>query len=166
MLRDKENAVLIGTSIDELIRHHPSLKTPVFDAVKDVFSKIEELGSTFVIPEDKKEWYGLLPVQPSEEIGASMQGIESEGKESENGTGLTSDTHGEVSGEDTATQRDHDNNIVMFIDVICRVSTALSLWCKFANRLPIVPRRAFPASSALQGFYSQCRWVGSNWKAH
>ncbi|KAF8135467.1 hypothetical protein EV363DRAFT_1395968 [Boletus edulis] len=109
VLRDKENAVLIGTSIDELIRHHPSLKTPVFDAVKSVFSKIEDLGNTFVIPEDKKEWYGLLPVQPSEETGAAMQGIESEGKD-----------HDEASGEDPATLRDHDNNVVMFIDVICR----------------------------------------------
>lgn len=125
VLRDKENAVLIGTSIDELIRHHPSLKTPVFDAVKAVFSKIEDLGTTFVIPEDKKEWYELLPVQPSEETGAPMQGIESEGRES--GAGLTTDNHGEISGEDSATQRDHDNNVVMFIDVICRVSTILAL---------------------------------------
>ncbi|KAG8213892.1 hypothetical protein J3R82DRAFT_10637 [Butyriboletus roseoflavus] len=120
VLRDKENAVLIGTSIDELIRHHPSLKTPVFDAVNAVFSKIEDLGNTFVISEDKKEWYGLLPVQPSEETGGAMQGIESEGREPEGGSGLTSDSHGEISGEDSATQRDHDNNVVMFIDVICR----------------------------------------------
>lgn len=127
VLRDKENAVLIGTSIDELIRHHPSLKMPVFDAVKAVFSKIEELGNTFVIPEDKKEWYGLLPVQPSEETGGPMQGIESEGRESESGSGLTTDSHGEISEEDFATQRDHDNNVVMFIDVICRVSTILAL---------------------------------------
>ncbi|KAG6372318.1 hypothetical protein JVT61DRAFT_7758 [Boletus reticuloceps] len=133
VLRDKENAVLIGTSIDELIRHHPSLKTPVFDAVKSVFSKIEDLGNTFVIPEDKKEWYGLLPVQPSEETGAAMQGIESEGKESGDDPSLASDSHDEVSGEDPATLRDHDNNVVMFIDVI-------------------FPRRAFPTSQHCKDF--------------
>ncbi|KAG9316564.1 hypothetical protein JVU11DRAFT_2615 [Chiua virens] len=121
VLRDKENAVLIGTSIDELIRHHPSLKTPVFDAITTVFSKIEELGNAFVIPEDKKEWYGLLPVQPSDETVVTMQDIESEERESESGSqaGLTSDDP-DISGEDSATQRDHDNNVVMFIDVICR----------------------------------------------
>lgn len=165
VLRDKENAVLIGTSIDELVRHHPSLKTPVFDAVKSVFSKIEDLGNAFVIPDDKKEWYGLLPVRPSEETGGAMQGIEPEVRESESGSGLTSDP-GEISEEDSATQRDHDNNVVMFIDVICRVSTTLALWCKCANCLSLVPRRALPTSSALQGLHSQCRWVGSNWKAH
>lgn len=95
----------------------------MFDAIKSVFSKIEDLGNTFVIPDDKKEWYGLLPVQPSEETGGAMQGIESEERESESGSGLTSEGHDELSGEDSATQRDHDNNIVMFIDVICRVST-------------------------------------------
>jgi E3 ubiquitin-protein ligase HUWE1 len=101
----------------------------MFDAVTSVFSKIEDLGNTFVIPEDKKEWYGLLPVQPSEETWGTMQGIESEGTESESASGLTSDSHGEISGEDSVTQRDHDNNAVMFIDVICRVSTTLALWC-------------------------------------
>lgn len=101
----------------------------MFDAVTSVFSKIEDLGNTFVIPEDKKEWYGLLPVQTSEETWGTMQGIESEGTESESGSGLTSDSHGEISGEDSVTQRDHDNNVVMFIDVICRVSTTLALWC-------------------------------------
>lgn len=99
----------------------------MFDAVKAVFSTIEELGNTFVIPEDKKEWYGLLPVQPSEETGGPMQGIESEGREPESSSGLTTDSHDEISGEDSATQRDHDNNVVMFIDVICRVSTILAL---------------------------------------
>lgn len=88
-----------------------------------------------MIPEDKKEWYGLLSVQLSEETGGAMQGIESEGRESEGGSGLTSDSHGEISGEDSAAQRDHDNNVVMFIDVICRVSTILVLQSKCANRL-------------------------------
>ncbi|KAF9227402.1 hypothetical protein BS17DRAFT_727628 [Gyrodon lividus] len=120
VLRDKENAVLIGTSIDELIRHHPSLKTPVFDAVKATLSKIEDLGNTFAIPEAKKEWYGLLPVQPIEDTGEAMEGVESEAKEPEDAAELDSSGHDETSGGDPLTQRDHDNNIVMFIDVICR----------------------------------------------
>ena len=152
--------------MDELIRHHPSLKLPVFDAVKAVFSKIEDLGNAFVIPEDKEEWYGLLPVQPSEEIAAPMQGIESEGKDSEFGSGLASDTHDEPSGEDTVTQRDHDNNVVMFIDVICRVSTAVLQWRDFAHSPPLVPRRAFPTSPTLQGFHPQRRWLRSDWEAY
>ena len=94
--------------------------------MKAVFSKIEDLGNAFVIPEDKKEWYGLLAVQPSEETGASMQGIELDGKAPESVSGSASD-HGEISSEDAVTQREHDNDVVMFIDVICRVSTLLCL---------------------------------------
>jgi len=118
ILRDKENAVLIGTSIDELIRHHPSLKAPVFDAVKSTLSKIEDMGNTYVIPEDKKEWYELLPV-PKEGTEMEMEGVEAEAVE----PAPASDPFlQEDVPRDDLTQRDHDNNIVMFIDVICRVS--------------------------------------------
>lgn len=121
ILRDKENAVLIGTSIDELIRHHPSLKTSVFDAVKSTLSKIEDMGNTYVIPEDKKEWYELLPVQPTKE-GAemAMEGIEAEAVESASASASDQFLQEDVLRDDP-TRRDHDNNVVMFIDVICRV---------------------------------------------
>ncbi|KIJ61312.1 hypothetical protein HYDPIDRAFT_31398 [Hydnomerulius pinastri MD-312] len=124
VLRDKENAVLIGTSIDELIRHHPSLKEGVFEAVKATLGKIEEMGGQWEVEEDKKEWYGLLGVKPAgEELGttggesAPMEGVEEEPKDNE---GVTGSASGETGAEDLATTREHDNNIVMFIDVICR----------------------------------------------
>ncbi|KAI6119856.1 hypothetical protein EDD16DRAFT_1895336 [Pisolithus croceorrhizus] len=115
VLRDKENAVLIGTSIDELIRHHPSLKAPVFDAVKSTLSKIEDAGNAFIIPEDKKEWYELLTVQSAEEsVEVAMEGVESE-------TPLDPASFLEEDNfKQDATQTDHDNNVVMYIDVICR----------------------------------------------
>ncbi|KAJ7742399.1 hypothetical protein B0H14DRAFT_2637660 [Mycena olivaceomarginata] len=50
VLLDKENVVLIGTTIDELVRHHPSLKAPVFDALKATLSKIEVLGLQVNVP--------------------------------------------------------------------------------------------------------------------
>ncbi|KAI6157744.1 hypothetical protein BKA82DRAFT_130841 [Pisolithus tinctorius] len=115
VLRDKENAVLIGTSIDELIRHHPSLKTPVFDAVKSTLSKIEDAGNAFIIPEDKREWYELLTVQAAEESTAAVM----EGVESETPQGPASLLEEDNFTQDT-TQTDHDNNVVMYIDVICR----------------------------------------------
>lgn len=61
VLQDKENAVLIGTTVDELIRHHPMLKTSVFEAIKSTLSKIEDLGNAYVIQENVKQWYKLLP---------------------------------------------------------------------------------------------------------
>ncbi|KAJ7724960.1 hypothetical protein B0H14DRAFT_3621131 [Mycena olivaceomarginata] len=50
VLLDKENAVLIGTTIDELVRDHPSLKAPVFDALKATLSEIEVLGLQVNVP--------------------------------------------------------------------------------------------------------------------
>lgn len=123
ILRDKENAVLIGTSIDELIRHHPSLKAPVFDAVKSTLSKIEDMGNTYVIAEDKKEWYEILPVS-GEGTEIAMEGVEAEPVESASASDLFLQ---EDVPRDDLTQRDHDNNVVMFIDVICRVCADIFL---------------------------------------
>ncbi|KAF7361866.1 hypothetical protein MVEN_00531100 [Mycena venus] len=65
VLLDKENAVLIGTTIDELVRHHPSLKAPVFDALKATLSKIEVLGNAYVVPPELQQWYKLVGVAPA-----------------------------------------------------------------------------------------------------
>jgi E3 ubiquitin-protein ligase HUWE1 len=119
VLREKENAVLIGTAVDELIRHHPTLKTPVFEAVKSALSKIEDFGNTFVIPEDKKEWYGLILASSTTDKNdlTPMDVVESEAS--------TSDAQEDMPQEDTHEDdslRSHDNTVVLFIDVICRVS--------------------------------------------
>ncbi|KAH8107868.1 hypothetical protein BXZ70DRAFT_1014411, partial [Cristinia sonorae] len=62
VLQEKENAVLIGTAIEELIRHHPSLKNTVYEAIRSTMGTIEELGKAFVVPEDLKAWYTIQPV--------------------------------------------------------------------------------------------------------
>lgn len=121
VLREKENAVLMGTAIDELIRHHPTLKTPIFDAVKSALSKIEDLGNAFVIPEDKKEWYGLMLASQTTDKDDKddksdiilMDVVESD---------VRSDAQGDASDDDSL--RSHDNNIVLYVDVLCRVSCA------------------------------------------
>ena len=63
VLLEKENAVSIGNSFDELIRHHPSLKTLVFNAVVSVIGKIETLGNAYVPPKDIEHWYKIRVVQ-------------------------------------------------------------------------------------------------------
>jgi len=118
--------VLIGTAVDELIRHHPTLKTPVFEAVKSALSKIEDLGNAFVIPEDKREWYGLTLASSTTDRNdvAPMDVVENEVS--------TFDAQEDSPEDDSPTT--HDNNVVLFIDVICRVSAVhlllgLSSWC-------------------------------------
>jgi E3 ubiquitin-protein ligase HUWE1 len=123
VLLDKENAVLIGTAMDELIRHHPSLKTIVFESIKSTLSKIEILGEAYVVPADIQHWYKLVPApeSPADE-GAPMEGVESE-----NNSSLDSKPS-EVARHDESTfiveesvPKPHDNNIVSYIDAIGRV---------------------------------------------
>ena len=122
MLLDKENAVLIGTAIDELIRHHPSLKPAVFEAVRATLAKIEELGKAFVIPPSQQHWYNLVPVQPSPDNDIAMESIEEVSQPVGETVGVQDDDDEEIA------DRSHDNEIVSYIDIIGRVS-ALPMFC-------------------------------------
>jgi E3 ubiquitin-protein ligase HUWE1 len=141
---DKENAVLIGTAIDELIRHHPSLKTPVFEAIKATLSKIEELGKAFVVPSSQQHWYNLVPVQTSSDSDVPMEDLEG-----------SSHTTGEMTieqdneDEDIA-DRSHDNEVVGYIDIIGRVSIS-------CNELEL----AFTLPSSWKACFSIVRIVGT-----
>ncbi|KAI8975845.1 hypothetical protein BD414DRAFT_580582 [Trametes punicea] len=122
VLQEKENAVLIGTSIEELIRHHPSLKEKVFVAIKSTMAKIEVLGKSYVPPDDIKHLYRLQPTAtaptatPSGQSEAVM----------EVDAGATSDqaprSEGQTSGEASSPRDDlfgrpQDNIIISYIDV-------------------------------------------------
>ncbi|KAJ7703165.1 hypothetical protein B0H17DRAFT_1175941 [Mycena rosella] len=124
ILLDKENAVLIGTTIDELIRHHPSLKGPVFEALKATLSKIEVLGNAYVVPPELQQWYKLVGVAPAasgHESDVSMQDVsESSDAPSPSDTAVRDDSS-PSNGED-APPKAHDNNVVSFIDILLRAS--------------------------------------------
>jgi E3 ubiquitin-protein ligase HUWE1 len=141
VLQDKENAVLIGSAVDELIRHHPSLKPAVFEAIKSTLSKIEDLGNTFTPSETTESWYGLVrtgastsqtPVdedvlmRSSDTAPSDEAGSESTGRANVLAISLTDDIL-----DETATGRSHENIVVSYLDVICRV-------IKFFN-LTVIP---------------------------
>jgi E3 ubiquitin-protein ligase HUWE1 len=141
VLQDKENAVLIGSAVDELIRHHPSLKPAVFEAIKSTLSKIEDLGNTFTPSETTESWYGLVrtgastiqtPVdedvlmRSSDTAPSDEAGSESTGRANALAVSLTEDIL-----DETATGRSHENIVVSYLDVICRV-------IKFFN-LTVIP---------------------------
>ncbi|KAG8907932.1 hypothetical protein FRB99_001440 [Tulasnella sp. 403] len=64
VLGEKENAIVIGTAMDELIRHHPSLKTQVFEAIDAMLVRIEALGRTWKPPKDEEASYILRSSRP------------------------------------------------------------------------------------------------------
>ncbi|KAL6310318.1 hypothetical protein BKA93DRAFT_924556 [Sparassis latifolia] len=133
VLQDKENAVIVGTAVEELIRHHPLLKESVFTALKSTMAQIEEMGKAYVPPEDIRHWYELVPVTLSSSSPPSpasqgavdsdvvMESVEAVEAASEPPS-LPPDTD-TVPSEEPASNRDdshsraHDNIIISFIDV-------------------------------------------------
>ncbi|RDB16805.1 E3 ubiquitin-protein ligase TOM1-like [Hypsizygus marmoreus] len=121
VLLEKENAVLIGTAIDELIRHHPSLKPAVFDAIRATITKIDGLGRAYEVPKDLRPWYRLSPI-PSSTVSAdgdvAMEDVESIPPASGSSTTIADTESPEE--EDSQEAKSHDNHIVAFIDNLGR----------------------------------------------
>jgi E3 ubiquitin-protein ligase HUWE1 len=122
-LIDKENAVIIGTAVDELIRHHPALKSQVFDALKSTLSRIEDLGASYSPPADIKHWYQLVPVStlPFDD-DVTMQddaAMESPGPIEVPQAVEDIDDDNE---DDDPNPKSHDNIVVSYIDIVGRVS--------------------------------------------
>jgi E3 ubiquitin-protein ligase HUWE1 len=131
VLLDKENAVLIGATMDELIRHHPTIKEAVFDSIKATLSKIEDLGRASDIPTNIKGWYQLAPISSlGEQELSSMEGIEAPLDD------VLDPTSRDGHSEDDSLPRSHDNRIVSFIDVTCRVSHLISVARTFCLIIP------------------------------
>lgn len=126
VLQEKENAVLVGTSIDELIRHHPALRQQVFDSLRATLSKIEALGNDFEVPEELRSWYFLEATDVSEGEDIPMADAEVTASHLEapptsaSGQDVSSDIDTASNG-DSAGGRPRDNTVVSFIDIIGRV---------------------------------------------
>lgn len=158
VLQDKENAVLIGTSIDELIRHHPFLKTAVFEGVRSILGQIEDLGKVFIVPEDIRHFYQLIPDPETPPPAQDEASVAMDVDRSPASVPVTSsgDTTAQIEepekeGASQKNPENHDNQIVAFIDVIGRV-----LFSFVASRTVFSPTlvlgRIIPAPRTLQGF--------------
>ncbi|KAH9949004.1 hypothetical protein B0H21DRAFT_198859 [Amylocystis lapponica] len=129
VLQDKENSVLIGTVIEELIRHHPLLKDSVFASIRATMDKIEVLGKAYVPPEDIKHWYRLLPTassssasnQMSADGDVVMEPIEDDKQEETTTAAADADTTtANDSPRELSSLRSHDNTVISFIDVFSK----------------------------------------------
>lgn len=118
VLQDKENAVLIGTAVDELIRHHPFLKAAVFEAIKSTLSKIEELGNAYVVPDGIKSWYSLVPSSPPV---VSADGDVVMGESLTTAVAAEASASNDALNSEEVVEKSHENIIISYIDVHCRV---------------------------------------------
>ncbi|TDL26261.1 hypothetical protein BD410DRAFT_895667 [Rickenella mellea] len=126
VMQDKENSALIGSAIDELIRHHPSLKAIVFDALKSTLSKIEDMGSTYTPPSDIEQWYKLVlvshPSSSEQDVVMEDTSVPSAVQDpaapaAVEGVGAGA---GAGNGADEALPKPHDNLVVSFIDILSK----------------------------------------------
>jgi len=164
VLQDKENAVLIGTSIDELIRHHPFLKTAVFEGVRSILGQIEDLGKAFTVPEDIRHFYQLIPDSEAPPSVQGEAGVAMDVDQSPASIPVTSSEDPNVQSEEPekegASQKNpesHDNQIVAFIDVIGRVLFSF-VASKTTSSSTSVSGRVVPAPGTLQGFRRKHGW--------
>jgi hypothetical protein len=180
VLMDKENATLIGTAVDELIRHHPSLKMTVFDSMLTTFDKLEVLGSTWTLSRGQEHWYRLLAVsefpieaveddahddepepedETEEDSASAMEGIEG----GENASASTAAEHypPPMAADDIIDDAIPYNSVVPCIDVFCRVRIFFQCDNGFAHKLA-VHGRFIPTSTTLQGFHDQFRWPAAS----
>ncbi|KAI9068310.1 hypothetical protein FKP32DRAFT_1587710 [Trametes sanguinea] len=122
VLQEKENAVLIGTSLEELIRHHPSLKEKVFVAIKSTMAKIEELGRSYTPPDDIKHLYRLQATvaaptaAPAGEAEALMEIDAGAASGQAPASAATASAESPVQRDDLFS-RPQDNIIISYIDV-------------------------------------------------
>lgn len=125
MLQEKENSVIIGTAVEELVRHHPALKTQVFEAVQTTLGKIEELGNAYTVPEEHKHWYMLRPTKGNSGGSSSTVTLggdrDIEMDAAEGSASVNAELESILQGHEDNSFKAHDNVIVSFIDVFCKV---------------------------------------------
>ncbi|THH06601.1 hypothetical protein EW145_g3974 [Phellinidium pouzarii] len=122
VLTDKENAASIGSSIDELVRHHPLLRTAVFSALISTLRKIEELGAAYEPPSEIRQYYMLGIAQtsaPMDVEDVTMEDVQSASAPSVvNLATASSEDSGSTAEEISG--KVHDNIVINYIDAIGR----------------------------------------------
>ena len=126
-LNDRENAVVIGANFDELVRHHPSLKQPVFEAITTLLNALYEKGKEYT-PENV-EGYGLVQVATVEasassaaarvEAAAEVDEVVADVAMTDIGATATPQALGSKDGE----SKREDNQVLTYIAITGRVRT-------------------------------------------
>ncbi|GAA5961735.1 hypothetical protein JCM21900_000844 [Sporobolomyces salmonicolor] len=131
LLRDRDSAVLLGGAIDELVRHHPTLRDRVMESITHVFEEIKQKGEAFVPPEGE-QGYGLMPAKSDEAMAVDEQtGASHQAEASESQTAAASSIAEDLQMQDQAAKDKEkekrkeeegpkENDVTMAIDVFGR----------------------------------------------
>ncbi|KIY50356.1 hypothetical protein FISHEDRAFT_64973 [Fistulina hepatica ATCC 64428] len=120
VLSEKDNAQNFGGSVDEIMRHHPSLKASVFAAMRAALSQIETYGGVWQPSKETRKWYVMNGMRQEPEQDVRMSDASSS-------TGVA--TQSVPRGSPKAKSKDkeslfeeprNENIIVTYIDVFHR----------------------------------------------
>ncbi|KAG8792936.1 hypothetical protein FRC12_004452 [Ceratobasidium sp. 428] len=124
VLLEKDNANAIGGAVDELVRHHPTLKDVVFESIVGTLQKIEDLGNSFQVPKDQESLYKLIATTssaaPARELPVATPAWLSVGQESAIASGVATPAAPEIDEQEAAKVERGDNAIASHIDIVCR----------------------------------------------
>jgi E3 ubiquitin-protein ligase HUWE1 len=147
ILRDRDHASVVGSTIDELIRHQPSLKKTVLEATLTFLSEIDRIGKAVDVtasqvvnaqlkacveesPQAAIEGASSsLPVAPSQSNLQDVVMNENQGVPSSVSNLFQSATASVSKKEKERDEKDHYSNnlVLLLIDVACRVSLNMAL---------------------------------------
>ncbi|KAG8747810.1 hypothetical protein FRC10_011255 [Ceratobasidium sp. 414] len=123
VLLEKDNANAIGGAVDELVRHHPTLKDVVFESIVGTLQKVEDLGNAFQVPKEQENLYRLIATTSSEPIReppAATPAWLAVGQESAVASGVATPAAPEIDEQEAAKVERGDNAIASHIDIVCR----------------------------------------------
>ncbi|KAG8879106.1 hypothetical protein FRB97_002021 [Tulasnella sp. 331] len=131
VLGEKENAIVIGTALDELVRHHPSLKTQVFAGVQVMFQRIEELGNSWTPPAGEESRYIITSLassgalDPAAGLSDKMDVVEETNAAPSSPPANDPEADGGDESKDDANVKGERNIVTDFIDVAMKILEGL-----------------------------------------
>lgn len=129
-LRERDCASVLGSSLDELIRHQPTLKTTVLEHGIALVEKLKELGTAWQPSPEKASFYRLA-ITPSTDTEVQEVEMANASSVVESTSATDKGKHKEVDADrpiDKEAEKEKekpghpDNAPLMMMDVACRVS--------------------------------------------
>lgn len=113
-----DSATALGSTMDELTRHHPSLRPKVFECVSSMIKKVKQMGTEDIAkPSDNTHRLQLMPTTEGGSRDVAMKSESIDSKELESDVSDGSDKKGDKP----------ECLLVSFIDMVSRVCITLTI---------------------------------------
>ncbi len=120
---EKENAIVVGQALDELVRHHPGLKPQILDGLKAMLQRIEDLGNTWrPATGDEGSYLLQCPAKPKgDATGNSMMDVDTSTEASPSDPEPQAVTQPSDEQAEETVDKPQTNRIISFIDIAAKL---------------------------------------------